>query len=82
MENSAKVVHSIILLFFSPEPNANSDCTLYSALSNGAHHPAAKTQDQMVGTLDVKITRNMATDFGRYVLVYCFRKLLVDPITS
>lgn len=49
------------------EPNANSDCTLYSALSNWDHHPAAKTQDQMVGTLDVKITRNMAIDFGRLI---------------
>lgn len=49
------------------EPDANPSCNLYSPLSNGDHHPADRDQVQVVGELDVKITRDTETDFGRLV---------------
>lgn len=49
------------------EPVTTIDCSLYSGLTNGQHHPANFTQDRAVGTLDVKITRDMDVDFKRLV---------------
>lgn len=49
------------------EPDSNPTCDLFSPLSSNDHYPAAKTQAQMVGTLDVKMTRTMTIDYGRLV---------------